>query len=202
MQNFLRIKYYIYTLTLLCWGTISSCNGYDKDKPRIRIQTNRGDIDVELYPKQAPETVAAFLKNVEARVYKGSSFYRVLKADQLASDYNTGIIQGGPWNNPLKQNIKPAGIPHEPTSLTGLSHTNGAISMARQEPGSARTEFFICIGDQSAFDAGRTGTEDRQGFAAFGMVVSGMKVVRSIQNQPSSGDRFVKSTGIINIRKL
>lgn len=200
MHSYLRIV--LFTLILISAGLFISCNAYDKDKPRIRIETTRGDIDVELYPTRAPKTVEAFLNNVDAGLYKDVSFYRVLKADQLATDYNTGIIQGGPWNKALKQNEKPKLIPHEPTSSSGLSHTNGAISMARNEPGSASTEFFICIGDQSSLDAGRSGTEDGQGFAAFGMVVSGMKVVRAIQSLPNNGDRFIKPTEIINIKKL
>lgn len=200
MHSITRSIAAIFTLSVI--SIFFSCNSYDKDKPRIRIETSRGDIDVELYPTRAPKTVEAFLNNVEAGLYKGTSFYRVLKADQLTTDYNTGIIQGGPWNIPPKQTEKPKLIPHEPTSASGLSHTNGAISMARNEPGSASTEFFICIGDQSSLDAGRSGTQDGQGFAAFGMVVSGMKTVRAIQNQPNNGDRFIKPTEIINIKRL
>lgn len=91
------------------------------------------------------------------------------------------------------------GIAHETTRQTGLTHESGTISLARLAPGTGNTEFFICIGDQSPLDAGRRGTEDGQGYAAFGKVFEGMTIVRKIQAQKSHGDKFdVK----IEIRKI
>ena len=94
------------------------------------------------------------------------------------------------------------GIDHESTKLTGLTHQSGTISLARTEPGTANTEFFICIGDQSPFDFGRRGTEDGQGFAAFGKIFRGMDIVRKIQAQKSSGDHFDERIVINNITLL
>ena len=76
-------------------------------------------------------------------------------------------------------------IDHETTAQTGILHTDGVISMARGAVGTASTEFFICIGDQPGLDYGRPRNADKQGFAAFGKVVTGMDVVIKINNLPS-----------------
>lgn len=177
---------------------IIACNRPKNNKPVVRINTSMGEIDIELYPDKAPRTVAAFLKNVKEDIYLNSNFYRVLKADPLPSDYNSGLIQGGVYKTSPVPEV--AAIPHEPTNITGLSHTNGTISLARTEPGTASSEFFICIGDQSSLDAGSGGTPDSLGFAAFGKVIKGMTIVKKIQNQPSQGDAFEQPVKIENIK--
>jgi len=165
------------------------------------INTNYGAIELELYPDKAPITVASFLSYIDAGYYTNSSFYRVLKADELPNDNNTGLIQGGIYLNRTPE-IVVKGIAHEATNVSGLSHTDGTISMARTKPGSATTEFFICIGDQSPLDHGRSGSGDGLGMAAFGKVIKGMNVVRRIQSQSSHGDRFNKNIEIKSIKKL
>jgi len=178
-----------------------SCSQPSYKEPHVLIETRLGDIEVELYPGKAPKTVAAFLSNIDAGLYTDGSFYRVLKSEELPTDFNTGIIQGGVWQ--AKDQHKPvAGIEHESTKQTGLSHTDGIISMARQEAGSATTEFFICIGDQSSLDFGKGGNSDSLGFAAFGKVFKGMDIVRKIQNQQSHGQHFDEVISIRKIKKI
>lgn len=181
---------------------VISCSQKKYNNPHILINTRLGDIEVELFPKQAPKTVTAFLSYVDSGFYKNATFYRVLKTEDFPTPTNTGVIQGGIWqSNPQKkESIK--GIEHETTQQTGLSHLSGTISLARTKPGTANTEFFICIGDQSPLDYGRRGTEDGQGFAAFGKVFSGMDVVRKIQSQESSGEHFINKIVINNITRL
>jgi peptidyl-prolyl cis-trans isomerase A (cyclophilin A) len=170
--------------------------------PHVLIHSNYGDIEVELFPKQAPKTVAAFLLYVDSGFYDNSSFYRVLLTEGLTADDNVGLIQGGIWQtNPTKL-INIPGIMLESTKQTGLSHTDGTISLARTGIGTANTEFFICIGDQTQFDYGNKILGDGQGFAAFGRVVKGMSVVRKIQEQPSSGENFTDKILIASIEKL
>lgn len=94
------------------------------------------------------------------------------------------------------------GILHEGTRETGILHTNGVISLARQEPGTANTEFFICIGDQSGFDYGGENNPDKQGYAAFGKVVKGMDIVRRIYDLPEEEQYFDPPVPIYNIVKL
>ena len=140
------------------------------------------------------------MANIQAGVYKNGSFYRVLKAEDLPTDFNSGLIQGGTWQEDKTRSI--AYISHESTKQTGLSHTDGIISMARKDTGTATSEFFICIGDQSALDFGRKGNPDGQGYAAFGKVFRGMDIVRKIQNQKSHGENFVEKIDIRKIEKL
>ena len=140
----------------ICFA-IFSCNQPAYKNPHVLIETNLGDIEVELFPDQAPKTAAAFLSFVDSGFYNKTSFYRVLKTEELPTETNTGIIQGGMWQtNPAKKITIP-GIEHETTKTSGLTHQSGTISLARLAPGSANTEFFICIGDQTPLDFGRRG---------------------------------------------
>jgi peptidyl-prolyl cis-trans isomerase A (cyclophilin A) len=183
-----------------CFAFIA-CNQPAYKNPHVFIETGLGDIEVELFPDQAPKTVAAFLSYVDSGFYNKTSFYRVLKTEELPSATNTGIIQGGMWQtNPTKKITLP-GITHETTKQTGLTHESGTISLARLAPGTANTEFFICIGDQSPLDSGRRGTEDGQGYAAFGRVFKGMDIVRKIQAQKSHGDKFDEKIAITKISR-
>ncbi len=148
-----------------------SCSNPKHENPHIEIETKFGDIELELYPSKAPKTVAAFLSYVDSDIFKSSSFYRILSPDNQPSDaYKIELIQGGRY----KTNKQPAtlqGIPHETTEQTGILHKDGVISLARLEPGTATTEFFICIGDQPGLDYGGENNADKQGYAAFGKVV-------------------------------
>ncbi len=179
--------------------SIAACKPNYKE-PHIKMETTMGDIELELYPDKAPKTVATFLKNMNNEVYKNASFYRVLKAEQLPTDYNSGIIQGGVHLSGGKKTAP--FIPHESTIESGLSHNDGIISMARTTPGTASTEFFICIGDQSPLDYGRRGTPDSLGMAAFGKVIQGMDIVRKIHNSKSNGDAFTQPVKILDITRL
>lgn len=179
-----------------------SCSHQQYDNPHVLINTNLGDIEIELYPSKAPKTVAAFVSYIEKGIYDNSSFYRVLKAEEFSTDFNTGLIQGGIWKTAAQKSKDIPGINHESTKLSGLTHTDGIISMARTDTGTAKTEFFICIGDQSPLDFGRRGTADGQGFAAFGKVFSGMNIVHKIQAQQSHGDAFDNFIVIKSITKL
>ncbi|MEP7256108.1 MAG: peptidylprolyl isomerase [Ferruginibacter sp.] len=192
---------YKYLIIFLA-ASFLSCSQPHYKNPHILIDTQLGDIEVELFPGKAPKTVTAFLSFVDSGFYTNSSFYRVLKAEELPTDNNTGIIQGGIWQTKPDIKISIPGIEHETTKQTGLTHETGTISLARTTPGSANTEFFICIGDQTALDYGRPGTGDGQGFAAFGKVFKGMAIVRKIQEQKSHGDAFDEKIMIRKITRL
>lgn len=166
------------------------------------INTSMGDIEAELYTDKAPVTTAAFLKYIDAGYYKNACFYRVVMQEGFSPSLNTGLIQGGTWQTKDHAVPEIPGIPHETTQKTGLSHTDGTLSLARTKPGTASTEFFICIGDQTQYDFGRNGVPDKQGYAAFGKVVKGMDVVRKIQLERSNGDQFVNRILIKNIERI
>ena len=187
---------------LIIIGTVIliSCNS--NKNPKIIISTSIGNIEAELFADKAPKSVTAFLSYVDSGLYNNSSFYRVL-LEETMSDNNTGLIQGGIWQTNGKKMSELKGIEHESPKQTGLSHTSGTLSLARLNPGTASSEFFICIGDQTAYDSGSTsGEADGLGYAAFGRVVSGMEIVREIQNQPANGQSFSKPIVIFNIKRL
>jgi len=152
---------------------------------RVLVQTELGDIVLEVDSKRAPNTAANFLKYVDAGHYDGGSFHRTVKMDnQPDSPVKIEVIQAGVSAERAREGFPP--IPLERTSVTGLRHTDGAISMARAQADSATSGWFVCINDQPSLDFGGARNPDGQGFAAFGRVVQGMDVVRKIQRAPNT----------------
>ena len=197
--NFDSMKRIMKNILIVFVFLLSACATKYKN-PHIAIQTEYGDIEIELYPDQAPKTVAAILSYIDSGYFKRSSFYRVLNDENQPSNApKTELIQGGIWktNNKLAAQLK--GIPHETTQQTKILHKNGVISLARLAPGTAGTEFFICVGDQPGLDYGGENIEDRQGYAAFGKVVKGMDVVRKVYRQNEDGQYFYSPVGILDI---
>ncbi|MBN9297662.1 MAG: peptidylprolyl isomerase [Filimonas sp.] len=177
-----------------------SCKREQSKYPHVLIQTKLGDIEIELYPDKAPKTVAAFLSYVDSGFYKNTSFYRILNLEnQPTNAPKSELIQGGMWRTNAKKAASIPGIPHETTQQTHILHTNGTISLARTEPGTAGTEFFICIGDQPGFDYGGVNNADGQGYAAFGRIVRGMNLVRTIYNRPENDQYFDPPVDIFDI---
>ena len=153
--------------------------GPEKPKPAtvfVRIETSEGPILLELEKDRAPLTTANFLRYVDAKRFDGETFYRALGG---TSDF--GLIQAGVRSDARKL-FPPVRV--EPTTQTGLSHQTGTISMARTAPVSARSDFFIVVGDMSSLDAQPDQPGDNLGFAAFGHVAAGMDVVRKIMAGP------------------
>lgn len=168
---------------------------------RLVIKTMSGDIHIAVYPSKAPKSVAAFLALVDKDVYRDARFYRVMNYDNQPSNApKAQFIQGGVWGNRKKVGRVPL-IPHETTRQTGIRHKAGTLSLARREPGSADSEFFICIDDQPGLDYGGENNPDGQGYAAFGKVISGMDVVRSIYSKPDTEQYFDKPVLILDIER-
>ena len=193
----------LYYLLALIAVLLVACSTPKYKYPHVVISTGFGDIEAEIYTDKAPKTATAFLRYVDSGLYNRSNFYRVLNVDNQPSNAaKAKLIQGGIWKtNPAKA-IAMQGIPHETTQQTGIMHTDGILSMARQAPGTATTEFFICVGNQPGFDYGGENNPDGQGYAAFGKVVKGMDVVRKIYDQPEQDQAFVPPVAIISIKKL
>ena len=145
--------------------------------PRVDLQTSAGPIVVEVDTVHAPITAKNFLAYVDQHKLDGVTFYRTVKVQD-----HFGFVQFGVNGDP-KRSLPP--IAHEPTTLTGLHHTDGTLSIARREPGTAQGEFTIMVGDQRpSFDADPAKPGDNLGYAAFGHVVSGMDVVSAIMDAP------------------
>ena len=171
------------------------------NNPRVLLQTDLGNIILELYAQQAPVTVANFLRYIDEDRFTTACFYRVVHMDnQPSNDAKIEVIQGG-----LKDDDHPQSLPtiaHEITTQTGISHKDGSISMARNEPGTASSEFFICINDQPELDFGGGRNPDGQGFAAFGRVIEGMDIVRKIHSQPLKGQYLLTEIKVNTITRL
>jgi peptidyl-prolyl cis-trans isomerase A (cyclophilin A) len=167
---------------LAAWATARPAA---ESRVRVLVQTELGDIELEVDATRAPNTAANFLWYVDAGHYDGGSFHRTVKMDnQPDSPVKIEVIQAGVNADRGRDGFGP--IVLERTSLTGLRHTDGTISMARGQPDSATSGWFICINDQPSLDFGGARNPDGQGFAAFGRVVRGMEVVRAIQRAPNS----------------
>jgi len=156
--------------------------------PRVIIQTELGDIEVDIDSIHAPITAANFLRYVDLGFYRVGRFHRTVRADnQPTSKVKIAVVQAGLDSLRVKD-FPP--IPLERTKVTGIKHTDGAISMARDGPNTATSDFFICVGDQPSLDYGGKRNPDGQGFAAFGHVVLGMDIVRKIHQAPAEGQRL------------
>ena len=141
--------------------------------PQVLLKTTDGDIKVELYPEQAPKTVANFLDYVKSGQYSGTIFHRVIKGF---------MIQGGGYTTSFAEKPTRAPIPLE--SRNGLKNMAGTIAMARTgDPNSATDQFFINTVDNAGLDYPNP---DGNGYAVFGKVVSGMDVVKKIEATPTT----------------
>ena len=164
----------------------------------FRIATIPGDgIGKEVVPegirvledRRAPLTCANFLRYVDAQAYDDGIFFR---AAREKDDPTHGQIVGRP--NAKNHPFPP--IAHESTTQTGLRHLTGTISLGRFEPGSATCNFFICASPEPYLDAHPGEKGDNLGYAAFGQVLSGLRVVRKILSMPTNGKtRFEEQRG-------
>ncbi len=153
----------------------------------VILHTALGDIRVALETQRAPLTAANFLRYVDQKRFDNITFYRGVK---VGDDGMYGLVQGGLKGNP-KLVLKP--VAHEPTTVTGLSHLDGTLSMARRDPGTATADFFIVVGDLTTLDATPDGADP--GYAAFGRVTMGMDIVHQMLELPRSqgaGDGSMK----------
>ena len=180
-MDYLKKTFHALSVLLLII-TIEHCQKVQN--PIIIIETPIGQITAKLYHKKAPITVSNFLSYVNQNIYTDCHFYRVVHSkNQPDNNIRIEVIQGGLGFDKHPMELQP--IRHETTNITGLLHKNGTISMARLDPGTASSEFFICINEQPELDYGGKRNPDGQGFAAFGQVIKGMNVVKNIQSLDS-----------------
>lgn len=158
----------------------------EADYVPIALVTTMGTITIELDHKHAPLTTENILRYVDQRRLDNSSFYRAMRLAWGTPP--NGLIQGGLQMDP-KRTLKP--VAHEPTSQTGLKHVAGAVSLARNAPGTGMAEFSILLSTLESLDADPKGTtpDAQAGFAVFGKVTSGMDVVRKIWDSPLSATK-------------
>jgi len=169
--------------------------------PMVKIETTMGPIVVELDAKHAPATTANFLRYVNEKRYSGGRFHRtVTMENQKDKKVKIEVIQAGVNPKFEKKDYPP--IKLERTSVTGLRHLDGTISMARDGADTATSDFFICIGNQPELDFGGKRNPDGQGFAAFGQVTKGMGIVRKIQKSPAKEQSLEPPVEILSVSRV
>jgi peptidyl-prolyl cis-trans isomerase A (cyclophilin A) len=166
-------------------GIVPVCVKAQGAPVRVVIETALGAFTLDVDTIHSPITGKNFLRYVDGHFYDGGRFFRTVRLDNDPNPVHIQVVQAGADSS--RQHRPYAPIPLERTNATGLHHLSGAVSMARNVPNSAVSSFFICIGDQPSLDFGGTRNRDGQGFAAFGQVVSGMKVVRAIWMSHADG---------------
>jgi peptidyl-prolyl cis-trans isomerase A (cyclophilin A) len=192
----------IVTLLLAVLPRSSGFGQQPRPLPHVLVQTEAGDIEIEVDVVRAPISAGRFLKHVDAGFYAGGRFQRTVKMDnQPDNDVKIEVIQAS--LNPDHTNDAGDPIALERTSLTGLKHLDGVVSTPRGAPDSARSGFFICINDQPSLDFGGKRNPDGQGFGAFGRVVRGMDVVRKIQQAPNNdAQNLTPPIKILSIKRV
>jgi peptidyl-prolyl cis-trans isomerase A (cyclophilin A) len=178
MTNYIKFTFaFIFTFVL------AACSS-GPNRPVVIMETSQGIIEIEVYTDKAPISAADFLLYVDEGYYDGEGFYRVVRADNDPRNMGMSLIQGGRLDS---EPLTPP-IAHELTSETGLSNTQGVVSIARLEPGTGSAAyFFINIGDNSFLDYGGERNPDGQGYATFGKVILGLDVAKKIQAMEANG---------------
>ena len=167
----------------------------------VGIETSLGTFYIAVDPKRAPITTTNFLRYVDAKLYDWGRFHRATRPDNYTP---------APPNRPMMNIIRAASIrrsamkafppiPLERTTLTGIKHVVGVVSMARGTPDSATSDFFVLLDDQPSLDYGGLRFDDGQGGGAFGHVLAGLDVVKKIQQQPVDGQNL---SGPVTIRRV
>jgi peptidyl-prolyl cis-trans isomerase A (cyclophilin A) len=150
----------------------------------VVFETGKGNIEIEVDAAHAPLSAANFLKYVDGGFYDAGAINRAVRPDNtIRHDVEIQVIQFQIARERMRDQFPP--VPLERTSVTGVKHVDGAVSMARNGPDTATGSFSIVIGDQPEMDFGGKRNPDGQGFAVFGRVVRGMDVVNAIQASPT-----------------
>lgn len=185
---------------VIALGGAFSLGAQSSRLPVVVIETTMGTITAEIDSVRAPISAANFLKYVDAGAYNGGRFHRAVRMDNQPRDsVRIEVIQGGARQDSTRARF-PA-IELERTSVTGLKHLDGTLSMARGGPNTATSDFFICIGAQPALDFAGNRNLDGQGFAAFGRVLSGMDIVKAIQQSPVNAQALTPPVAITRVTR-
>ena len=169
---------------LMLSACATTANG--ADKPRVVLETDAGRMVVELELERAPLTVCNFLSYVTDGDYEAGSFFRTVVSATNDNPNPIDVIQAATPRGSDDDSRPP--IPLERTRDTGLRHSAGVISMARDGPDTATSSFFIVTHDTPSLDFGGGRNPDRQGFAVFGRLVEGLDVARRIQAMPADAE--------------
>jgi peptidyl-prolyl cis-trans isomerase A (cyclophilin A) len=174
----------VHALLVAACAMAAPLPGQPRPNAIVVFETGRGNIEIEIDAARAPLTAANFLKYVDGGFYDGGTINRAVRPDNtIRHDVEIQVIQFQIARARQRDQFPP--VPLERTNVTGLKHVDGAVSMARSGPDTARGSFSIVIGDQPEMNFGGKRNADGQGFAVFGRVVKGMDVVKAIQASPT-----------------
>lgn len=188
-------------LPLASTSAVANPQAPESGETLVVLETALGEIELLVDVAHAPVTARNFLRYAEDGRYDGGRFHRtVTPENQPDKKVKIDVIQAGVPAEGEKLDRTP--IPLERTRDTGLTHVDGAVSMARDTPDSATSDFFICVGAQPSLDFGGARNPDGQGFAAFGRVVRGMDVVRRIWRSSAKGQALEPPVRIVRARAL
>lgn len=166
-------KLFSFTLLILITTTFA-LSAAAENSTKVRLQTNMGDIVLELDSAKAPKSVENFLSYVNDGFYNGTVFHRVIDGF---------MIQGGGFTQDLQR--KPTKAPIENEADNGLKNDRGTVAMARtNNPNSATAQFFINVVNNDFLNF-RNKSVRGWGYAVFGKVVEGMDVVDKIRKTPT-----------------
>ena len=192
---------------LLTWPALATLNALPLEARAAtvltRVDTALGPFVIAVDPAVAPVTVANYLAYVDAGHLDNGAVYRLVTLANQGPQtrHKIEVVQWG-MNTPDGKAAPFAPIVHETTKSTGLRHRDGTVSMARNGPGTATAEFFVCIGDQPELDFGGGRNPDGQGFAAFGQVVEGMAVVRALHARGQAQQFLPQPIPVQRVRRV
>lgn len=173
------------TLTFAATGTTNNNDSTDAlvtSNEYVKLETNVGDIVLQLYPAKAPITVANFIRYVKDGYYDGTIFHRVI---------DNFMIQGGGFTEALLK--KQTRDPIQNEADNGLGNEYGTIAMARTGyPHSASAQFFINV-KNNQFLNHRAKSQSGWGYAVFGKVISGLDTVNKIKSQKTGAQGMFRS---------
>lgn len=160
---------------LTCFAMLFATNIVVHANPMVKMTTNQGEIEIELYADKAPKTVENFLGYVKKKQYTNTIFHRVIAGF---------VAQGGGYTADMKE--KPTGAPIKNEANNKLSNLTGTLAMAREPaPHTARSQFFINLVDNTRLDFTDENSPRGWGYAVFGKVTKGMDVVEKIVAIPT-----------------
>jgi cyclophilin family peptidyl-prolyl cis-trans isomerase len=187
-----------YFASLAALLLISNINAVSAANPKVKMETSRGEVVIELFPDQAPVTVENFLHYVNDGAYDGTIFHRVIKGFMNQGGGFTADLQKRPTKYPPIKN----------EADNGLKNQRGTIAMARtSDPNSATNQFFINTADNHFLDF-KSKSVQGWGYTVFGKVIEGMDVVDNIANVktgprgPFSSDVPLENIEIISIKEI
>jgi len=193
-----KLRFILFAMLVGCVATTAAQTTPSPERVRATLSTDLGDITVAVFPKAAPLSACDFLAYIDEGLYRNASFYRVVRSDNDRGTPKIEVVQGG-LPDDAKQ--RPP-IAHETTRMTGLTHNDGSLSLARAEVGTGGgAAFFIVIGKQPSLDFGGARNKDGQGFAAFGRVIEGMSVVKrihAIKDAAPTDDEYLRGQVLAN----